>query len=347
MKGSRYWPVVVVLGGLVGTAAAAAGEADSVRFRQDRDRVELYQGGRTVATVRSPKIEIESAVAAEGGFVVAGLDADGRVAVRLAERPRTGQSANAFQKLPRIPARNQALELSPVLLDRDGRIDGIAWLEGGTHQRLTVRAAVWNGSSWERSERVSAPIDGPQLALSGAVLEDGSWLLVWAGFDGEDDEIFWSLRSADAVAGDIGAWSSPRRLHRDNRVPDVIPSVVANREGALAAWSWFDGNDYRVRSAVYSAGRWRIGEVLPGRGGVDAAWETLGSKIFLTYRSVVPDFWSAFEVRSFGSRSSRLASAPGSLPDRITERPLLRLEGGAPTFVPAGGLASSRPEVER
>ena len=228
-------------------------------------------------------------VAAEDGYVIAGEDL---VSGDLFFLHRAG---GRTIELPTPPSQGGLLRSSPVLLTDDSRLEGCVWLEGSNQQDFTVLASAWNGTSWERVESVSIQKTGPQLALSATVLEDGTWLVLWAGFDGTDDDIFWSRRLD-------GIWSKPKRLHADNRVPDILPTVTATGDSAIAAWSFFDGNDYRIQ----------------------AAFETVAGRSFLTFRTVVPEVWNLVEFDPAGTQRQTAVASP------FTERPLLVLEQGSP-----------------
>ena len=148
--------------------------------------------------------------------------------------------------------------MGPQALVEAGELVGLVWLEGSDASALGVRAAAWNGTGFAAAEWVAAPIDGSQLALSAAVLGDGSWLLVWSAFDGGDDEIRWSRRDGEA-------WSAPARLHAENRVPDITPVVAATADGAIAAWSRYDAGSYRGRVMRFDAATgWRDEERIGG-----------------------------------------------------------------------------------
>ncbi len=227
------------------------------------------------------------AVSAEGGHLVAGEDPR---SLDLFFVLRTGGEVS---ELPVPPPAGIAERARPVLLTRHERLDGAVWLEDTRSSGLAVLAAEWNGTSWEAVETV-APANGrPQLAPAAAVLADGTWLVVWAGYDGDDDEIFWSRRRD-------GVWSPPRRLHRDNRVPDLLPAVTADGDEAFAAWSFYDGNDYRVRTARFRGDGWRVNEPLAGLGAEDARWQKSGGRAFVTYRTVLPEAWTAVELAEDG-----------------------------------------------
>jgi hypothetical protein len=173
---------------------------------------------------------------------------------------------------------------------------GLAWLEGSDSSNLGVRAAVWNGSGFTASEWVARPIDGSQLALSGAVLADGSWLLVWSAFDGEDDEILWSRR-------DGSSWSTPARLHPGNEVPDITPVVAATARGAIAAWSRYDGGVYRGRVMRFTTSSgWHDEERVGGAGSVFPFFvaDEAASQPSLVFREGVQGRWDLFEIGGAG-----------------------------------------------
>lgn len=165
----------------------------------------------------------------------------------------------------RVPApeAGEPLASSPVPLASGGELLGLAWLAGGDPQGLEVRFAPWTGGSlpgdgasiseWGAPETVAGPAPGSQTALAGTVLRDGSLLLLWAAFDGEDDEILWSLRSG-------GRWSEPARLAEDNAVPDIVPAVAPLTGGAVAAWSRYDGREYRLVVSRFDGRAWSAPE---------------------------------------------------------------------------------------
>lgn len=202
-------------------------------------------------------------VAVEQGWLLAATSeaADGRRHLLLLGAPER-QADSVELRLPVPGDQRAALRWQPVVLtEADGSLAGLAWLEGDGLRSLAVRVAEFEGSTpWSDGAAWSAPRDvapagaGSQLALAGAVLTDGSWLLVWSGFDGEDDEILFAHRSPD------GAWSGPRVLRLpgegDNQVPDITPAVTALADGgAIVAWSRFHRepggtSSYRLHRAV-------------------------------------------------------------------------------------------------
>ena len=149
------------------------------------------------------------------------------------------------------------------------------------------------------------------MALAGAVLEDGSWLLVWTGFDGEDDETLFSHKVQ-------GIWSTPELVHADNQVPDITPALVALSDGAVAAWSWFDGGDYRIKTARFDGQDWTVNEAIGGKGSVYPTLVSTELGAQLLFHSVSPEAWTVVEVDATG-----LLSRITSLPKSTRSRPLL------------------------
>ena len=199
----------------------------------------------------------------------------------------------------------------PVVLVSDGSLAGLAWVEGDRQSDLQVWAARWTGNEWGETESVSGPGPGSQLALAGAVLEDGSWLLVWTGFDGEDDETLFSRKVQ-------GIWSTPELVHADNQVPDITPALVALRDGAVAAWSWFDGSDYRIKTARFDGHDWTVNEAMGGKGSVYPRLVSTELGAQLLFHSVSPETWTVVEVDAAG-----LLSRISTLPKSTRSRPLL------------------------
>ncbi len=199
----------------------------------------------------------------------------------------------------------------PVLAIHQGELVGMAWLEGDGARALEVRAAGWDGEAWGVSELVSPRGPGSQVAPRLTVLEDGSWLLVWAAFDGLDDEILWSRRRS-------GAWSPPQRLHPDNDVFDITPRVARTGWGAVAVWSRFDGSDYRLELSHFSGGVWSPSRSIGGRGSGDPLLITSERGLLLLFHTVESGSWSVLELATDGA-PERLAEVA----EATYERPLL------------------------
>jgi hypothetical protein len=216
--------------------------------------------------------------------------------------------AGEIELLGLPPDRRGRYRVQAVALVDDGHLAGVAWIEGDQQDVFEVMAAVWDGANFGSPEIVSPAGPGAQLALQGAVLEDGSWLLVWAAVDGEDDEILWSVRRQES-------WRTPSRIHRDNSVPDITPALVAIDGGALAAWSWFDGNDYRLREARFDGESWSEPQVFGEKGSLEPGYTVHGDIPRLLYKTIEPPSWTVVELDRMGARTRR-AVWSGDIDDR-------------------------------
>jgi len=215
------------------------------------------------------------------------------------------------------PEAGGPLVASPTPLVSDGELLGLAWLAGDVPGRLTVRFAPWIGGAtlpgaggeWGASELVAGPAPGSQLALAGAALAGGSAVLVWSAFDGEDDEILWSVRTA-------GRWSEPARLAADDAVPDVTPAVAALDDGAIAAWSRYDGSEYRLVAARWTGEAWTAPEPLAGPGSLFPSFHPGRGGPLLLYRDARRQGWAALRLDRAGRPTARafLGESPSGPP---------------------------------
>ncbi len=214
------------------------------------------------------------------------------------------QSPSGLERMSPPPSQKAPLRLRPVLLMDGGEFDGLAWLEGDDVRSLAVRTADWSGARWNPSRRVSRPQPGSQTGLTGTVLADGTWLLVWAAFDGQDDEIVWSWRRGSS-------WSRPKRLAPGNSVPDITPTIVSDRGGALVAWSHFDGNDYRLMISRFRSGRWSKPRMVGAPGALIPRFARIGKELLLSYQNAWPSGWfiAQLDARDRIARRVELAAA--------------------------------------
>jgi len=209
---------------------------------------------------------------------------------------------DTFQRLS-VPAEAASVEgrrqrLRAVPLVSDERLVGLAWLEGAGHRSLAVRVSAWDGESWSPPSTVSPPGPGSQTGLVGAVLADGSWLLVWSAFDGEDDEVMWSLRRENG-------WTQPARVDGGNSVQDVRPNIIATPDGALLAWSRFDGTTYRTELARFRRGNrdsnWESIDLPRPLPAVEPSWVANDRWVALLLKTADPSGWAVRELQHDGT----------------------------------------------
>jgi lysophospholipase L1-like esterase len=319
-------------------------------------RLELSRG-EVVSLALPPGARLDAAAALAGGWIAAGTlpsaDGDGRDLLLLAGGgtasmaggqaggPHTaGAAASQIGRLAPPGERIGKLLTEPLPLVENGRLAGLAWLEGDDPRALGVRYAAWNGAGWSAPGTISAPGQGSQLALAASRLADGSWLLAWSAFDGHDDEIVWS-------AGRNGTWTPPRRLTA-NRVPDITPALAPAGRGAVIAWSQLAGDGYRLLVASFRDGRWSEPVVAAPGGSMYPSFEVSpgASRLRLLYRTARPRGWAALELDAAG-RPRRVATAADPPQRRVTggagaaalDRPALAGDGDRVTFSwPAAGV---------
>jgi len=309
---------------LYGSLAAAVAQEDPVQaFREglvliplgNSARIELPGGGALQVTLPE-RAEVSSLAATDGGWVAAGSfpDAAGRQRLFLL----TGDD-KGFRPLPEPPAQKGLQRRDPVLLVDGGRLAGLAWLEGDGGRSLAVRTAAWNGRKWQAPETVSLPGPGSQLALTGAVLADGSWLLAWSAFDGTADEIVWSQRTG-------ASWLPVRRLSAPNAVPDITPALAATAGGgALIAWSRFDGRGYQLRMARFERGVWIDEHVAGPSGSLYPAFLGAPDRPLLLYLEAAARSWSVLDLDIAGKVQAKASVVS---PSRSLSRPVVDALGG-------------------
>jgi hypothetical protein len=295
---------------------SAAERAPALVSTTGEARLEFVTG-RRIAAKLPQGAELEASAALDTGWLAAGTQpAAGTSGARdlLLLTGDGGVDSQAVSTLPSPPGRTGTLRQEPLPLVDDGRLAGLAWLEGDSRRSLGVRFAAWNGAGWDMPQVVAPPGPGSQLALTAARLADGSWLLAWSAFDGKDDEIVWTREHS-------GAWSRPRRVAADNAVPDTTPALTTVSGGALLAWSRYDGSDYRVVTSRFRNGKWTRPETAAGAGTFYPTFEPAGAgKPLLLYRTADPQGWEALAVDTAG-RPLRRAAVPAASEASARTRP--------------------------
>ena len=140
-----------------------------------------------------------------------------------AARSSCSAAKGQYPPLPASRARSVGERCSS---SRTARCQGLAWLEGQRRPlargplRALERPAL--GGARARSPR---PGPGSQMALAGAVLADGSWLLAWSAYDGDGRR-----DRLEPAASRAGALEPGRAaVAAGNAVPDITPALAAAR----------------------------------------------------------------------------------------------------------------------
>ena len=319
---------------IAGSATAAQSPANLVQPTEGRRGLVLAAGpgqaqiehpdGRSQRITLRRDEQLTEMVETWAGWVAAGT----RGAGEHRELVVLGQQEEGIQRLAVPPDQSGLMRLRPILLTEWDRLVGMVWLEGNDYDGLAVHAADWDGHAWSAPTRVSPAGAGNQTGLTGLVLANGTWLLVWSQFDGHDDELFWSLRHGTT-------WSDPKKLDLDNRAPDISPHLARHSRGALLAWSRYDGSDYRLLLARFRGGRWRAPEPQGAPGLLEPRFARREDQTYLIYRTAWPSDWTVAKISSEGGLAHQAV-----FPEAPAGRPVLRTAG-------QGGATLRWPSIRR
>jgi len=294
---SRMIPVLRILA-FTALIVPASAEAQLGRTVDAGGRLFLHQGLGGVSIVERgvaepidlpAGVDFKELTRLEGGWVATGTQPGEEGADLLILARFHGR----VEILPSPVGGDVRERMFPVPFVDRGRLVGVAWLEGESVETFEVRVAEWSPEGWSESLVVSPRAPGSQIAPAAAVLADGSWLLIWSAYDGEDTDIHWSIRRN-------GEWTRPARLHADNAVPDIVPALTVSGEGALAAWSNFDGSDYRLRTARFDGRQWLAGDYVGGPGTLFPRFSRSEGALAVLFKHAVPAAWTLLELAEDG-----------------------------------------------
>lgn len=170
---------------------------------------------------------------------------------------------------------------------------GLAWIEGDGPKRQRVMAARRVDGVWDVPSTISPPGAGSQLALTTTSLDDGTFLLAWSSFDGEDDEILWSRWDGQHA-------TPPARVALDNAVPDITPHVLAAPGGVWLTWSRYDGRSYRVVVARFQGESFAEPLEIGPRGSLYPTLEEVDGRLVVVFQTASTRGWTAAELGGDG-----------------------------------------------
>jgi len=270
-----------------------------------RGRARIEQRGAAPRRLSLRADELLTTIAeTHGGWTAAGERAEeSGTKLIILNRSNQGTRRLAPPALQRHP-----LQLRPALAVRGEQLDGLAWLEGPDLASLSVRAASRTHGEWSEVTVVAPPARGSQTGLVAVVLKDGNWLLAWSAFDGRDDEILWSVGQQDH-------WSVPRRLGKDNSVPDIMPALVSTPDGAFLTWSRMIDSQYQLMLSRFAANDWSRPRVIGPPGSLEPGLTIQDGRVLLLYRHAWPRGWAVTELSTHG-RPQRLAVISDDEPSR-------------------------------
>ena len=133
--------------------------------------------------------------------------------------------------------------------------DGSLWVawSGFDNISTSVYAKSYQKGKWSEEYRVSLPdaYEDTQPCLD--IMPEGQPVIVWAGNDGQDDEILFASFQGRA-------WSEESQVNLPNQTPDIDPCLCAVDGKILMLWSGFDKDSYRLFAAEKKANGFSIVE---------------------------------------------------------------------------------------
>jgi hypothetical protein len=141
------------------------------------------------------------------------------------------------------------------VVDRDS--SGRRWVFWSAYDngRMELRYAISTEDGWERSEDLASELKknlAPSVVIDS---QDRVWV-VWSANDGGFDDIMFAYYQN-------GSWSEPVRLHAENDIPDVLPTVELDPEGnPVINWQMLAGGKYITVTSRWTGSEWSEAELL-------------------------------------------------------------------------------------
>ncbi len=120
---------------------------------------------------------------------------------------------------------------------------------------------------------------------------------------------------------------------------------AATADGAMLVWSFYDGNDYRLKSATFRDWAWPDGEIFGGKGASLPSLRRALATPTLTFRQAEPEAWRVVEMTPKARKIRPKRRPRRRHPPRPTD-PLHRRQSGHPRMV-RPPTARSQPGVDR
>ena len=218
------------------------------------------------------------------------------------------RSSEGTQRLTLPQPQRHDLRLRPTLLVSDEAMSGLAWLEGPDLTSLSIRTSTRVNGEWDEVSIVAPPAKGSQTGLVATGLPDGSWMLAWSAFDGQDDDILWSQGRDDH-------WTPPRRIGQNNSVPDIMPTLVVTGNGALLAWSRVIDGQYQILLSRFDGANWSAPSLVGPPGSLQPRFAVRDGGLHLLYHHAWPAAWAVADLAPSG-RIRRDAILAEDQPDR-------------------------------
>ncbi len=192
---------------------------------------------------------------------------------------------------------SNALNVAPAISSGSDGTTWIAWssVRGATSQ---LKFCFFDGSKWSDPEKIPAANLTSNTGVSIFIDQSNRPWIVWSGFDGKDDDIYFSRWDGEV-------WEMPSRVHVDNDTPDLLPTIVGNKDNyPTIFWYGFNGEKYVRYSSRWTGHRWSDMENSQEKSVFKVENNTLASRI-----PSIPDFIkepgkAVVHFRNMGTRQS-------------------------------------------
>ena len=137
----------------------------------------------------------------------------------------------------------------PAISTGPNSITWVVWtVLQGKNSDLFFTTSLEKGG-WAEPAQIITNLSSNSAAMITVDRENTPWV-VWSGFDGQDDEIFFTRWNG-------ASWDIPLMVNDDNFTPDIIPSMALNDEGfPVIRWLGFAENGYVLLAKEWNGYGW-------------------------------------------------------------------------------------------
>ncbi|MGW8193945.1 MAG: hypothetical protein ACWGOX_06730 [Desulforhopalus sp.] len=144
---------------------------------------------------------------------------------------------------------NEGINITPTVSMAENDDIWLVWVKvAGDSRTLQYFTRQQKG---EMTGKVASVEGRPGFSPSIVVDHQNTPWLSWAIDDGSDEDIYYSCWNGSG-------WQAPQRVHPDNTVPDITPTIGLGPNGQpWISWESFDGNEYVTRTVFWHHDAWQ------------------------------------------------------------------------------------------
>lgn len=196
---------------------------------------------------------------------------------------------------------DKGTNVTPAITAGGDGIIWILWVEFTKENRILKYARI-HGNDIAYGRVSGAPLErsyAPSIIVDRA---NNPWV-VWAGFIGTDEDIFFSRWKGTS-------WEAPQQVNMDNNQPDITPTIGLGLNGQpWVSWLSFNGSEYDTHVTHWSKTCWGTAERVRGKSYIH---QKIGS-----VKSRIPQMPTQAANRLMGSVFMPNSSEVQSVSDRI------------------------------